>query len=402
MRSLFFGLFFGLNFPEVRINTVYKPSVCHVENVVIVPRYCCYRSCSSCSSCFGAQSCSAMIAQADALDPIQCDATGNCPVIGNCCNGYHCCRTCCSTCQSCSTSCSGSGKSKSCHQSCTSYSCNCYCCSSVSDQSCTVSCPRCYTVVRTVEYTDQDFAAHIAVLSTDFGTDLTAAQAAYDFPAKNSTLACWYDPTDFNAVVFHQGYSWWKWLLTAFPMVSLVLFLCAFTWVCFHNNHADDDLDVGGMDANAVRQWSLWIGFIFPVCLCLPLWAWAILTDTGRDVLVCFITTLMTLGCAPWVYHFAAGATKAVQNSPHTRLGITFAVCILPGGILAPIRLVVCWRMVCVVECVCVCVCVCVCLCMFVCVCVCLSLCVCVCVCVWFDYWSSTCFCVSCLLCHRF
>jgi hypothetical protein len=76
-----------------------------------------------------------------------------------------------------------------------------------------------------------------------------AAVAAYQQYPRNSTLQCWYDPDDFNALAFQRGYTAWKWVLTAFPMLSLLLLLCACSHImlasCFE-------------DSASLAQFTLW------------------------------------------------------------------------------------------------------------------------------------------------
>jgi hypothetical protein len=376
--SLWLGIFFGLNYPEIRINTQYKLSQCTVLSSSLTAAYCCYvnvsivsflayyccqYSCSYCSECgyFGSSaSCSSVVSKNALLDPFKCDngSISQCADVSSCCNGYHCCSTCCSTCTSCSTSCSTSSSgSKSCSQSCHTYSCNCYCCSSVANQRCDMICPRCYTVTVVVGYdlskgdagsggnssaynssvvipAQSNFDEH-AVVTKTFKSDLDGAKAFQNSFQTNTTHQCWYDPTDYNSVVFQRGYSWWKWFLFSFPSMFLLLFLCAGTYAMIESCLLRD-LDSDRWKINAV-QIALWMGCLFPFLFFLPLEQLAPISSPGRIALVVLITTFVTCGCFPlfFVYHLGPICSREIAVFSYY-----FFFGVLPIGILLPIALV--------------------------------------------------------------
>eukprot|EP00455_Lapot_gusevi_P015685 TRINITY_DN1796_c0_g1_i10.p1 TRINITY_DN1796_c0_g1~~TRINITY_DN1796_c0_g1_i10.p1 ORF type:complete len:448 (-),score=115.52 TRINITY_DN1796_c0_g1_i10:217-1560(-) len=263
----------------------------------------------------------------NSLDPVMCDLNpASCPSVGSCCNGYSCCSTCCSTCTSCSTSCSGSGSQRTCRQSCSNYPCNCYCCLSVSNLKCYASCPRCYKVIREVDYSDKSNIPRHATLVEDFGKNQGAAINAYNQYPFNTTLPCWYDPDDYNSVVFQRGYAWWKWFLTSFPSATLLLFLCAGTYVlfqsCFREEHA------------GVAQFILWVGVLFPLVFFLPLWKLAQIDRAGKIACSVLMTTFIALGWMPIVVMVTPSSKSIVAPSI-----IYTTLFIIPIAILLPIQL---------------------------------------------------------------
>lgn len=73
--------------------------------------------------------------------------------------------------------------------------------------------------------------------------------AAYQQYPSNTTLQCWYDPDDFNSLAFQRGYTAWKWVLTAFPMVALLLLLCTCTYAVLADSQGE---------AAPLYQFALW------------------------------------------------------------------------------------------------------------------------------------------------
>lgn len=89
----------------------------------------------------------------------------------------------------------------------------------------------------------------------------------------------------------------------------------------------------------------MWCGFLLPIVLCLPLYIEGNISAAGKDVLACFICVLMALGFAPLVYVWSVPGffdedDEQRQRNRSFRSRIMEFGCLLPGGILAPIRFV--------------------------------------------------------------
>jgi len=69
----------------------------------------------------------------------------------------------------------------------------------------------------------------------DCKKDESCADAFLSAPyfALNTSVACYYDPTNCPAVAFVRGYTWWYWFLWAFPTVSLLVLMNYWTYHFF-------------------------------------------------------------------------------------------------------------------------------------------------------------------------
>jgi hypothetical protein len=100
-----FGVFFGLNYSEIRRNVAYIDTNCTILGTSVVPYRYCTKTCSYCTSYYGDRTCNGQYLLDQQLDKYDLtEATEN-RIEGPCNNGYRCCREHCSTCTSCSSSC---------------------------------------------------------------------------------------------------------------------------------------------------------------------------------------------------------------------------------------------------------------------------------------------------------
>ncbi|KAJ6527505.1 hypothetical protein B0H19DRAFT_1196135 [Mycena capillaripes] len=221
--ALFFGFFFGLNYPEI-VRHGWPVTRCAVLNSEIATRYCCETSCAT-ASCqnapVGSPQCSSLISSiASGYSPIACSSnSSSCPPqIGSTCNGgYYCCNRCCQTCKSCTTS------------------CNCSCCSESTHLSCTLSCPVCYTVDLQIHYSSRDGKEHDVSYVQDFSKDADKADEFFGRHMTNSTSKCWYNPANEAQVLLDISFTVWKWVVTSiFGILPLIITLgsiaCYIVW----------------------------------------------------------------------------------------------------------------------------------------------------------------------------
>ena len=100
------GVFFGLNYPEVRRNTVFVDTNCTVSAPLsVVPYRYCFKSCSYCMDASRQDhSCDYKEELDLSIDKYDLSPETESRIEGTCANGYKCCHQHCETCRSCSCS----------------------------------------------------------------------------------------------------------------------------------------------------------------------------------------------------------------------------------------------------------------------------------------------------------
>jgi len=380
--SLAFAL---LTYPEIRRNTEFLRGICTITSgAQVVPYRHCGEHCSGCSEFGAGQSCSSVLAEAAKVDRYDVSPSTLQRFSVACGGGYYCCHTCCSTCQRCSQSCSrrlsshpllqvvnedshaasssapsvddepgASGASsatalprdamaaRSCHTTCTTYQCNCYCCSSVSNRACGTSCVPWYEVHVGISL-ELDGDAYQTTDIYDFEGDHSAAssKAASPLLQANATSACYVDPdwTPGNPVVSPSqlafqdelGYTAGYWVLLAFPSAIIVLVLAAYTKFLLRRRAVDDSSTAWGL------TWVVWVGVLLPLIVFLPIRAGGKLTDANRAGLDATICALLALGWAPAV---AVGVRRALSSRRAVIAAVVCVAFVLPLGALVPAAL---------------------------------------------------------------
>ncbi|CAG8474298.1 9096_t:CDS:1 [Scutellospora calospora] len=271
--SLFFGLLFGLGYPEIK-RAEYIPTTCTIEAESIKPRYCCYLDCDlTCQNApSSTPSCSSLESRWNAFSPTQCVAASvanssqnlndYCPIDGPqaiCDNGFYCCSECCETCTSCSTSCTGT--TGGCSTTCTSYTCNCWCCISTNHQSCQVKCPECYSVELIVQYLLWGGGEIMtSKISVEFNQALNDAQEFLSAHPVTSKVRCYYNPENPLQVLLSVNYSVRTWVLVGISALILIVMLSIGTRYIFHKVSFLEDINHKIFSL----QSGLWIGAICP------------------------------------------------------------------------------------------------------------------------------------------
>jgi hypothetical protein len=220
---LFFGLFFGLNYPEIKQHQ-WPAAKCTVIWERLDENYKCGTSCSYCGSTSSSLAGGKIVSTGNSYSPVTCrNDSSKCPPVGqHCNNGYKCCSECCSMYStSCTEDCDSKGR---CTEDCSTY-CSLYvCCQSTSSLDCTLTCPIHATVTLGVTfYASKKFINSSIV--TDCGTDLPGANRFYTKYGVDTIFTCHYDPNNPMNVIIDPKYTTWKWVLSAFPMVVLLSFI---------------------------------------------------------------------------------------------------------------------------------------------------------------------------------
>lgn len=241
--ALFFGLFFGLNYPEI-LDHEWPATTCTLVNAKIPSRYCC--EASQCNQlCINAESglpkCDSIISRLNEnYDPLACAAdSGQCPPTGSTCDGgVDNCNSCCSICEACTTTCSGDPQT--CTSSCTTYPCACQGgCDNSYHSNCIISCPNCYSVVLAYAYRTKSGSLEIVTQSKDFKQNKNKAGTFLNDHQLNATSPCRYNPHDLSQIDFDISYTGWKWAITSvFGIIPLavVLLVCIFCYIRYRKN----------------------------------------------------------------------------------------------------------------------------------------------------------------------
>jgi hypothetical protein len=216
---IWLGFYFGLVKPEITKKHTYIEEVCQIIDLNIISKYHCTTNYVSCySDAYRYQKCNSLESLYSHLDPNKCsiDPTQCAPIESPCDRGYECCRTCCQTCQSCTTDSKGK-------KTCSNYSCNCYCCVNTYHSEGVVKCDIHYTDVVTLKISE---ILVNTTITKNFQTDIVKANEYINSYSIGQEMQCWYDPKNYQNVVFNIEYSTWKFSLM-WVTVSIMA-LCIF------------------------------------------------------------------------------------------------------------------------------------------------------------------------------
>lgn|SRR3990167_913239 len=298
--AFFFGIFFGLMYPEIDTNETYQAASCTVTSKTILSNYCAQKSCSYCDS-FSGITCSNLINSESQKSPEQCALNASmCAVGGDCNNGYKCCHTCCSTCTSCSKN------------SCRSYPCNCFCCSSTSHLRCTVVFNVCYTTRIFVDFLNHDGDNISSYGDISVGTNLGRAIEIENYYNISQEYYCYYNPGT-NEVRFSVGYSTSTLGWTGFACVILMLSLMSITWEII-SRLFDHLTYFTGLKGLIATVW-LWIGYVIPLIIMLPIAsAPTISYETKNNLVIAALCMFFIIGFAPTMIYFIKLSRMCQRN----------------------------------------------------------------------------------------
>ncbi len=300
------GIFWGLNYPQIIINKYYVETTCTIDGSTSTSNYCPNVQCSTCSQLsLYAPSCSSIVSYTESLNPATCNNTNNpfdiptqpesqCGVSQACDGGYKCCAQCCSTC--CSTSCTGSGSSKSCSTVCVQ--CNCYCCSSVDNLSCYMYADICFTGILYLHYNDRTGHRVNTSYSQYFGTNTNNLEnfLSQQYQIDHS-YTCFYDTRDETNILFNIGYTSGYWV--AFGIFAFILLIGIVALI-------DAALTYSLCDVEAINmrklEFLIWMTFIFPLCLWLPLQMLNTISYLGHVVFLVLLCQFVTIGPIPLLW----------------------------------------------------------------------------------------------------
>jgi hypothetical protein len=326
-----FGLFFGLNFPEIDINEHYLPSDCYPVQKSIQSAYECNYVCGS--DCDQADStintCIFNQNLYNNLDPQSCgsNTTSCAPVSSYCNNGYKCCQIGCETCCNYVTKCDEWGV---CKTTCVPIECNCRCIRSINNHRCLLKCP--ITYITNVKYqydTIFNETETTTTYSKYFSTDLTAAQDYLDSLNPNKSIDCFYDERNPSKLEFETGYTVGYWVVTGVFSAGVLIGLILFTyWIL--------GMYMRSVTESAVNPivFTLWTSILLPVGFLLPLML-AVRTDDDVDVIILYVLMqMMTIGFATIPINFVEPFGSLNIS---IRLIYYFVFFYIPFGILAPL-----------------------------------------------------------------
>jgi hypothetical protein len=191
--SLFMGLFFGLNYPEIK-QQENPASICTITWKQHEQKYVCKKDCSICSDANTTHSCEALINLGNSFSPFECQQNyTKCPPIGSSCNdGYKCCAVCKNI-----------------------------CCVFTTKLQCSLSCLIFSKIIIGVSFNVGNISVD-SQIETQFNNDLASSHAFYVKYSTGLQFRCQYDTSNHSNVIIDPGYTTWKWIVTGIAMACVL------------------------------------------------------------------------------------------------------------------------------------------------------------------------------------
>ena len=198
--ALFFGLFFGLNYPEIKQHEN-PTSTCTVTWAQHDQKYVCKKDCSACTDAINTNiSCDSLVNTGNLYSPMFCQQNYSmCPPIGSTCNdGYKCCTQCKTN-----------------------------CCKFTTKLQCSLSCLVFSKITIGVSFVAVNVTVN-SQIETDFNNDLSAMNTFNVQYATGSQFVCQYDPSNNTNVIIDPEYTKWKWIVTSIASACVAICIALF------------------------------------------------------------------------------------------------------------------------------------------------------------------------------
>lgn len=190
-----------------------------------------------------------------------------------------------------------------------------------------MSCNKCYSTIYYYVYADTSGDIHgPLVWYTDFGVNKVAADANAIVYGVGTQHLCYYDPDNYDNVVYTKGYTWWKWFLTAWPTAFIFCLLTAGLAACLENSGEGKSYWAG----------PICCGFVIPFLVFLPIALAGNVGEAAKKALLVTVCVLATYsGAVSYYLRYNASGSSVFDSWLKIAVGL-FGL-IVPLGILLPI-----------------------------------------------------------------
>ncbi|CAB4424336.1 unnamed protein product [Rhizophagus irregularis] len=258
---LFFGIFFGLGYPEIK-RAGYISTNCTIDDKTILSKYCCYKECSYCGTANALVDpiCSDLMYEWNSIPPQTCaKAVAINSSLANVCpiNNIR-------------------GNFTFWH-------------------SCEIICPTCYSAVLTVIYQKSDNSSYISIttnITTEYRENINAVEQILAKYPISSTVQCFYNPKDPFQVLLDINFTVNTWVAVGITASFPIIVLMYGTWDLF----SEDTTIFQGYEYRVlIMEIALWCGTIIPLLLILI----DLIPFTNGKVLWTLAVIGVALGWAP-------------------------------------------------------------------------------------------------------